>query len=77
MRFLIDATLIIALLFGGKFALPKVYFEIKKMTLTKISKGLPSLGPFTKKLQGIEISEFGKNDLKATKLKQSNLLKSQ
>ena len=54
MKFIIDATLIIALLLGGKFAIHKIYFEFKQHALTKISKGLPSLGPFHKKLQTSE-----------------------
>ena len=56
MRFLIDIAMIISLLFGGKFITSKVYFEIKKATLSKIVKGLDPLTPFTEKLTGKKIN---------------------
>ena len=52
MKFIIDLVLTLSFLLGGNFAIQKIYFEVKKVALTRISKGLPPLTPFNEKLTG-------------------------
>lgn len=53
----------IALLVGGGFAIDKIHDQVKMMALEKVSKGLPPMTRFTKKLTGINSKRIEKGYL--------------
>ncbi len=50
----------LAIIFGGGYALDKIYFTVKKAAVERIQKGQPSLSRFTNKLTCSRISRDGK-----------------
>jgi hypothetical protein len=49
----------LAIIFGGNYALNKIYFVVKRATVERIHKGQPSLEEFTNRLTCSKIDKSG------------------
>lgn len=49
----------VALVFGGGYALDKIYVAVKRATVERIHRGQPSLSAFTNRLTCSKIAESG------------------
>ena len=49
----------LSLIFGGGFALEKIYVTVKRAAVERIQRGQPSLERFTNRLTCSKISEIG------------------
>ncbi len=51
MKEIIDAVVVLGMLFGGTVILKNIHSEVRKATLEKASQGLPPLTGFTNQLK--------------------------
>jgi hypothetical protein len=49
----------LALIFGGGYALDKIYVNVKSAAVERVHRGMPSLSAFTNRLTCSEISKSG------------------